>query len=148
MNSIPIQLDKMRNIRIGTGAMMQIKKLLKKSIEKADLSDIDELLTVLMVGLNHEDKELTKEKLSELIDEHSDLETVIVAVSDAILESYGDHAKKAAKEAQEKNEMGKLQTESELMEKIEALEKKIQKMEEANEEQEEEQPENEFQTLT
>ncbi len=89
MKSIPVELDKVRNIRLGVAAMQTIQKLLKKPLVKIELDNIDEMLTVVVVGMQHEDKDMNKERLTELIDEYSDLETIITATTDAIAESYG-----------------------------------------------------------
>ena len=119
MQAIPLKLDITRNLRIGTQAMSLVKKMLGKTIDKVDLNDIDELLMVVYVGLVHEDKTLTIEKLSELIDEHSDLETVLEALTDAMLEGYGKNAKKAAKEAREKAESSVLNQPLKLLSNVE-----------------------------
>jgi hypothetical protein len=105
MRSVPIELDRVRQIKIGIGVMLTLKKLLKKPLEKVDLSDIDEMLVVLTEGLRSDDKDITKEKVIELIDEYTDLETVITITTDAIMEAYGKNAKAAVEAAKKNNQL-------------------------------------------
>jgi hypothetical protein len=76
--SVMIQLDKIRNLRYGMNALVTIEELTGKSITKIDLSDISmkDLRTILFAGLYHEDKELTPEKVGNLIDEHGNLSEI------------------------------------------------------------------------
>jgi len=135
MKSVPIELDRLRNIRIGIKAMQTIKSVLKKPLDRVDLADVDELLTVLMIGLHHEDNSVTKDQLADWIDEHTDLETVIKATTDAILEAYGKNAKAAADAAQkQQSQMMKKTIKKNIAKAMEVEEDEIEDEDEAPEE--------------
>jgi hypothetical protein len=73
MNFIPVQLDKSRNILLGFQALKLFKKISGKSLMKVDFDneDFEDFIPLIFfVGLVHEDKELTLEKTTELIDKH------------------------------------------------------------------------------
>ncbi|AOY76919.1 hypothetical protein [Clostridium formicaceticum] len=68
--SIAIELDKIRNLRIGINAICQIEDFIGKSISSLqDGAGVKELRLMLFCGLNWEDKELTLERTGELMDE-------------------------------------------------------------------------------
>jgi hypothetical protein len=94
--SVVIQLDKIRNLRYGMNALVTIEKLTGKSITKIDLSDISmkDLRTILFAGLYHEDKELTPEKVGNLIDEHENLSEIAEKLGEAFSLAFGDDGKK------------------------------------------------------
>jgi len=99
----PIQLDKARNLRYGYMGLSLIEEALGMNINKVlikatkgDLS-IKETFTMIWAGLYHEDKELTVEKVIDLVDEYSDIETVSELMGKAIEKSL------AKKENNEKN---------------------------------------------
>lgn len=90
----PIKLDKVRNLRYSMRALSIIEKSFGKTIAKIDWNNlmIDELITVLWAGLIHEDKELTQERLFDIIEElglsYTDLEN---AITGGLSDSYGDN---------------------------------------------------------
>jgi hypothetical protein len=93
--SVVIQLDKIRNLRYGMNALVTIEELTGKSITKIDLSDISmkDLRTILFAGLYHEDKELTPEKVGNLIDEHGNLSEIAEKLGEAFSLAFGDDGK-------------------------------------------------------
>ena len=90
----PIKLDKVRNLRYSMRALSIIEKSFGKPLAKIDWNNmmIDELITVLWAGLVHEDKELTKERLFDIIEElelnYDDLQN---AITGGLNDSYGDN---------------------------------------------------------
>jgi len=69
----PITLDKARNVMLGFEALQVFKKITGKSLMKVDFEneDIEELIpTIFYAGLIHEDKELTVEATTKLIDKY------------------------------------------------------------------------------
>lgn len=87
----PIKLDKVRNFRFGMKAVHLIEKNLKiKSINDLDLDNLsmEDTATVMWAGLVHEDKELTPEKVMDLVDEHSSLVTALNEMGKAFTESF------------------------------------------------------------
>lgn len=91
-NFVEYKLDKTRNIKLGMVALSKIKQKLGKSINKIDLeNDMDfyEVAVILWAGLVHEDKELTPELLMELIDEHSDIQSALEKMGEAMTEAFG-----------------------------------------------------------
>lgn len=88
---VPIELDKTRNIRFGMVALMKVEKKLGKSFSKINFDEItyDEVANILWAGLVHEDPELTPDKLAELIDEYSNVQTAITLMGEAMTEAFG-----------------------------------------------------------
>jgi len=99
MSYYPIKLDKMRNFRYGMKALSLIEKKLQKPLSKIDWDNLtmEDAAIIIWAGLVHEDKDLTPEKVMDIIDEHSDIETVFKEMSKAIQEAFGK------KEGEEKN---------------------------------------------
>jgi hypothetical protein len=88
----PITLDKARNFRYNMKAISKIEKTLNTTLSKIDFNNIsmEEIATVVWAGLIHEDKDLTVDKVMDLIDEHSDVETVIEIMGKALGEAFGN----------------------------------------------------------
>lgn len=91
MSYYPIELDKVRNFRYGMKAISLVEKKLKKPIAQIDLEALTMEDTAIMIwaGLQHEDKNLTPDKVMDLIDEHSNVMTVVEAMSKAMSEAFG-----------------------------------------------------------
>lgn len=88
----PIQLDRIRNFRYGMKAISLIeKKLNVKSISTVDFGNIsmDELSIIVWAGLAHEDKELTPDKVMDLIDSFSDIPTTVEIMGKAFSDFGG-----------------------------------------------------------
>jgi len=100
----PIQLDKMRNFRYGMKALHLIEKKLKKPVSKIDMDNLtmEDAATLIWAGLQHEDKDLTPEKVMDLVDDYSDIQTVLTAMGEAFAGAFG--ADQAEAETEEKNE--------------------------------------------
>jgi hypothetical protein len=104
---IPIKLDKMRNFRYGMKAISLMEKKLGKPAAKINFEEMtmEEIATVIWAGLVHEDKDLTPDKVMELIDDHADMTTVITVAGDALAAAFGvkeepvKNARKAAPSA-------------------------------------------------
>lgn len=92
MSYYPIQLDKVRNFRYGMKALHLIEKKLKKPISKIDMENLtmEETAIIIWAGLQHEDKDLTPEKVMDLVDEYSDIKTVIEAMGEAFRNAFGE----------------------------------------------------------
>ena len=97
---LPIILDKTRNLSYGMVALMKIEKKLGKPFAKLDFENemtYEEIANILWAGLSHEDSTLTPEKVAELIDEYSDIQTAIEAMGKAMQEAFGTkNAQRAA----------------------------------------------------
>ena len=93
--SVMIQLDKIRNLRYGMNALVTIEELTGKSITKIDLTDISmkDLRTILFAGLYHEDKDLTPEKVGDLLDEYGNLSEIAEKLGEAFSLAFGDDGK-------------------------------------------------------
>jgi len=86
---VPIDLDKVRNLRIGIKASKIIQDELKKPLMEAlndfvEKFDINTLVWITYAGLVHEDEKLTFDKVLDLIDEHSTIEEVTEKLNKAI----------------------------------------------------------------
>jgi len=88
----PIKLDKSRNFRYGMKAISLIEKKLKKPISKIDMDNLtmEDAAIMLWAGLVHEDKDLTPEKVMDLVDEYSDIQTVLQAMGEAFQGAFGN----------------------------------------------------------
>lgn len=92
----PITLDKTRNFRYGMKAFSLIEKTLKvKSISQLDFENLsmEETATIIWAGLVHEDKDLTVEKVMDLVDEHSSIQEVAEVMGKAMTDSMGNENK-------------------------------------------------------
>lgn len=87
----PIQLDKVRNFRYGMKAISIIEKKFKKPIAKVDFDNLtmEDTATIIWAGLVHEDKNLTVEKVMDLIDEKGNLQQVMQVMSEAVNIAFG-----------------------------------------------------------
>lgn len=90
-SGITIILDKPRTLRYGMNALAKIEDITGKSIIALDLNKvgIKDLLAIIYGGLYHEDKTLTIEKVGDLIDEYSDLNTVAEKIGEALTQAFG-----------------------------------------------------------
>ncbi|SHF16270.1 hypothetical protein [Caloramator proteoclasticus] len=93
---VPVQLDKMRNLRYGMKAISLIEKKFGKSISKIDMDDMtmEEIATFIWAGLVHEDKELTPDKVMEIVDNFSTVQAVMEKVSEAMNLAFGGTVEK------------------------------------------------------
>lgn len=91
MSYCPIQLDKARNFKYGMKAISLIEKKLKTPIGKVDMNNLtmEDTAVIIWAGLQHEDKDLTPDKVMDLVDEYSDLQTVIEAMGEALQAAFG-----------------------------------------------------------
>jgi hypothetical protein len=90
----PIQLDKVRNLRYGMKALSLIEKKLKKPVSKIDMDDLtmEDAATLIWAGLQHEDKDLTPDKVMDLVDEYSNIPAVMQAMGEAFAAAFGADA--------------------------------------------------------
>lgn len=88
---VTLELDRPRTLRYGMSALVKIEELTGKTISKLDLENISmkDLRTIVYAGLFHEDKSLTPEKISELIDEYSELSIVAEKLGEAMTLAFG-----------------------------------------------------------
>lgn len=86
----PFKLDKVRNFKFGMRAIDRIEKELKTSVGKLDLDDLtmEQASIIIWAGLAHEDKDLTPDKVIDLIDEHSSLVKALKTMAEAFGESF------------------------------------------------------------
>jgi hypothetical protein len=91
MSYTPVELDKVRNFRYGMKAISIIEKKFKKPIAKVDFDNLtmEDTATIIWAGLVHEDKNLTVEKVMDLIDEKGNLQEVMKAMSEAMSAAFG-----------------------------------------------------------
>lgn len=88
---VTIELDKPRTLRYGMNALAKIEDVTGKSMMNLDLNNVGirELLAIVYAGLYHEDKELTPEKVGDLIDEYADMNTVAEKIGEAFNLAFG-----------------------------------------------------------
>jgi hypothetical protein len=87
----PVELDKVRNFRYGMKAISIVEKKFKKPIAKVDFDNLtmEDTATIIWAGLVHEDKNLTVEKVMDLIDEKGNLQQVMQVMSEAMSAAFG-----------------------------------------------------------
>ena len=102
--SVTIELDKARNLRYGINALVRIEGLIGKPITVLDLNSLSmsDLRNILFAGLVHEDKDLTAEKVGDLIDEYMSIEEVAEKLGEAFTLAFGDGKGKNANNPQVK----------------------------------------------
>lgn len=100
MSYTPIQLDKMRNFRYGMKAISIVEKKFEKPIAKIDFNNLtmEDTAIIIWAGLQHEDKELTPDRVMDIIDESGKLQETIEAMGEAVSEAFGKKDSKEVKE--------------------------------------------------
>lgn len=96
---IPYKLDKVRNLRYGMVALSLFEDTTGKEMLSLDFNkvSIKDLGVLIWVGLYHEDKDLTPEKVMELIDEYSTIEEAAELMGKAIAEAFSKNKKAVVK---------------------------------------------------
>ncbi len=89
----PIELDKVRNFRYGMKAISLIEKKFKCPVMKIEGITTGELTMenyaiMIWAGLAHEDKNLTPDKVIDLIDEYSSLKKVSKVMWEAFNDAF------------------------------------------------------------
>ena len=102
--SVTLELEKPRSLRYGMNALVKIEEMIGRPISKLDLEHISikDMRTIIYAGLFHEDKNLTPEKVGELIDEFSDINTVAEKLGEAMTIAFGTKNAGRAATKQEK----------------------------------------------
>ena len=92
---VAIELDKIRMLRYGINALVAIEDLTGKAITALDLANVKmkDLRTIIYAGLSHEDKELTPEKVGEIIDNFGSIEEIAEKVGEAMTLAFGKGGK-------------------------------------------------------
>ena len=91
----PVKLgEKTRNFRYGMKAVDAIEKKFGKNISKVDFNNLtmEETATIIWAGLVHEDKEITPEKVMDLIDDTGNFTEVLEAMNIAFTSAFGSGA--------------------------------------------------------
>ena len=70
-NIVSVEMDKMRNMKFGMNALIQLEKELGKPLTSmgTDEFKLEDLRTMLYIGLKWEDKSLTPDAVGDLMDE-------------------------------------------------------------------------------
>ena len=95
MSMYPFELDKPRNFKFGMRAFDLIENKLKIKISRFNPENltIKETSIVIWAGLQHEDKDLTPDKVLDLIDDHSSYTDIMLELSKALtLSMAGEEA--------------------------------------------------------
>lgn len=87
-----VKLDKTRNLRYGMAALIKIEKALGISFSKIDFENLNysDIAVIIHAGLQHEDKDLTVDSVVCLIDDYSDIKTVMAKMGEAMTSSFGE----------------------------------------------------------
>lgn len=87
----PIELDKARNFKYGMKAISLIEKKLKKPISQIDFENLfmEEMAAIIWAGLVHEDKNLSVDRVMNLVDDSTMSVTEIFDVAaDALNKAF------------------------------------------------------------
>jgi hypothetical protein len=97
---VPIKLDKDRNFKYGMRALDLAEKKIGKPIIGLDLQSLTmyQMAALVWCGLYHEDKNLTIERVMDIIDENSSVTAIMNIVGPALNEALV-----GPKTAEEKN---------------------------------------------
>lgn len=100
----PIKLDKMRNLRYGMKALSLVEETLGMPAAKLNMENMTmkDAATIIWAGLVHEDKELTPDKVMDLIDDNSSIEEAVNSMSIALEGAFGGNEAKNPKRAASK----------------------------------------------
>lgn len=95
--SIPIELDKMRNLRFGTNALINFQDITGKTVQEVNKrASLKDLRALLFCGLEWEDSTLTLEDIGNLLDiaiERDGLEGLADKIGKAVELAYPDKKK-------------------------------------------------------
>lgn len=95
--AVTIELDRIRNLRLGINAICMIEDLTDKPIAKLmDQASLREIRVILYCGLAHEDRELTLDRVGELMEDY-DLNMIANKIKEAFELAFPDQAKKKVK---------------------------------------------------
>ena len=91
-----IELDKPRTLRYGLNALVTIEEQIGRPLTGLDFNNVSvkDLRAILYAGLFHEDKELTPEKVADLVDDFSNIETISTKVGEAMTLAFGGEGSK------------------------------------------------------
>lgn len=97
---VAIQLDKARNLRFGTNAIVQAEELLGFRITEmqARTAGMTELRILLWAGLKHEQKDLTLDEAGDLLDEAEDFKELGDKLKEALQLAFKMQAKQQGTE--------------------------------------------------
>lgn len=86
----PIKLDKERQLRYGMRAVSLIEKKFKKPMSKIDMDNLtmEETAVFIWAGLTHEDKNLSPDRVIDLVDQYSSISLVLPLVIEAYLGAF------------------------------------------------------------
>lgn len=95
--TVAVELDKVRNIKFGINGLIKLEEVLNKPLTSLGNGDfgISDIRAMLFVGLSWEDKDLTLEKVGDLMDECMEtkgLEYLMEHVGQALNASLGGNA--------------------------------------------------------
>lgn len=94
---VSVEMDKMRNMKFGMNALIQLEKELGKPLTSmgTDEFKLEDLRTMLYIGLKWEDKELTHDMTGDIMDEaiekHS-IQYVSEKLAEALQGAFGQTA--------------------------------------------------------
>ena len=92
MSYYPIELDKTRNLLLGFEGLQLFKKITGKSLAKLDYEneDFEDYIPAMIYsGLAHDDKELTLEKTTKLIDKYLGIQGALELLPTILEETFG-----------------------------------------------------------
>lgn len=86
----PIKLDIDRHFRYGMRAISLVEKKFKKPISQVDLNNLtmEDTAVFIWAGLVHEDKNLSSDRVMDIVDQYSNVPTVLKLAGEALQEAF------------------------------------------------------------
>ena len=86
----PIKLDKERLFKYGMKAISLVEKKFKKPISQVDMNSLtmEEMATIIWAGLVHEDKNLSVERVMDLVDDYANVTAVFETAGEALNKAF------------------------------------------------------------
>lgn len=87
-----LELDRPRKMRFGMNALITVEELTGKSLVNMDMNAIGfkDIRAIIYAGLLADDGTLTPERVGDLIDEYSDIQTVSAKLEEAFTAAFGE----------------------------------------------------------
>lgn len=95
--SIPVKMDKMRNLRYGHAAIAKAETVIGRRVGEIDIFRLsfDDASKLIWAGLEHEDKAITPEWVLETLDEYDlDIGVILGLAAEAIVMAFPPPSKK------------------------------------------------------
>lgn len=95
--SLPVKMDRMRNLRYGHAAIAKAEDIIGRRISDININRLSfgEAAKLIWAGLEHEDRELTPDRVLEIMDDHDlSMGEILGMAAEAIVMAFPPQKKK------------------------------------------------------